>query len=86
MFAVILGGFIFKISIMEWLLCLIAFALVVTSELFNTAIEEAVNLAMPKINTKAKIAKDTAASGVLFSAMIAFIIGLCIFLPKILKG
>ena len=80
---VIIAGFIFKISLMEWMVCLLLFAIVISLELINTAIETTVDIAMPEINEKAKYAKDIAAGAVLFSAMISIIIGLIIFLPKI---
>ena len=80
---VIIAGFIFKISAMEWLVCLLLFAIVISLELINTAIETTVDIAMPDINEKAKYAKDIAAGAVLFSAIISVIVGLIIFLPKI---
>ena len=80
---VIIAGFIFKISAMEWMVCLLLFAIVISLELINTAIETTVDIAMPDINEKAKYAKDIAAGAVLFSAMISVIVGLIIFLPKI---
>ena len=80
---VIIAGFIFKISVMEWIVCLLLFAIVISLELINTAIETTVDIAMPEINEKAKYAKDIAAGAVLFSAIISVIIGLIIFLPKI---
>ena len=80
---VIIAGFIFKISAMEWIICLLLFAIVISLELINTAIETTVDIAMPDINEKAKYAKDIAAGAVLFSAIISVIIGLMIFLPKI---
>ena len=83
-FLVIVGGFYFRISVFEWLICLVFIALVISLELINTAIEETVNLAMPNIHPVAKIAKDVAASGVLISAIISVIVGFIIFLPKII--
>ena len=80
---VIIAGFIFKISAMEWIVCLLLFAIVISLELINTAIETTVDIAMPDINEKAKYAKDIAAGAVLFSAIISVIVGLIIFLPKI---
>ena len=80
---VIIAGFILKISAMEWIVCLLLFAIVISLELINTAIETTVDIAMPEINEKAKYAKDIAAGAVLFSAMISVIVGLIIFLPKI---
>ncbi len=80
--AVIVGGFFFKISIEEFLVCLVFIALVISLELVNTAIEDVVDIASPEIQPLAKRSKDVAAAGVLFSAIMSFIVGLIIFLPK----
>ena len=81
---VILGIFL-KIDEYEWIICIILFGVVVAGELFNTAIETAVDLAMPEINEKAKLAKDISAGAVLVIAIGAAISGLIIFIPKILE-
>ena len=79
---VVICGFIFKISYVEWLVCLVLIGLVIMAEFFNTALEYVVDLASPEIHPLAKIAKDTASAGVLMMAIISAIIGLIIFLPK----
>ena len=84
MILVIICGIIFKISLLEWLICISLFALVISAELFNTAIEITVDLAMPKINPKAKLAKDISAGAVLVTAFLSAIIGLIIFIPKLI--
>ena len=81
---VTIGGIIFHITRLEYFICLIFIALVISLELVNTAIEEAVDLASPEIHILAKRAKDVAAGAVLFASVIAFIVGCAIFLPKIL--
>lgn len=80
-----IGGMIFKITRTEYLICLTFVALVISLELVNTAIEEAVDLACPEINPKAKIAKDVAAAAVFFAACVASIVGLAIFVPNIIQ-
>ncbi len=85
MILVIIAGFVLKISAFEWIICIILFGLVIGSELFNTAIEETVDLAMPYRNDKAKLAKDISASAVLVIAISSAIIGTIIFLPKIME-
>lgn len=85
MILVILCGIIFKLETWEWIVCICLFALVIGGELFNTAIEIVVDLAMPKINDKAKKSKDIAAGGVLVLAIGSAIIGLIIFIPKIIN-
>ena len=51
--------------------------------MFNTAIEQTVDIAMPEKNEKAKIAKDVSAGEVLIVAISSAIIGLIIFIPKL---
>lgn len=82
---VVIMGLFFHINEREWITCIILFALVISAELFNTAIEEAVDLAMPNINNKAKLAKDVSAGGVLVLAIASALIGIIIFLPKIIN-
>lgn len=83
MIAVITAGLVFKINVMEWIACVILFGLVISLELINTAIETTVDIAMPEKNEKAKLAKDVAAGAVLISAIMAIVVGLIIFVPKI---
>lgn len=85
MILVIIAGFILKLSPMEWIICIILFGFVIALELINTAIELTVDLAMPEIHPKAKAAKDIAAAAVLVSATCSVIIGVIIFLPKIIN-
>ena len=54
------------------------------TEFFNTAIEYVVDLASPRIHPLAKAAKDTASAGVLIMAIISAVIGLLIFVPKLI--
>ena len=82
---VVVFGFFLKISYVEWLICLVLIGLVLMAEFFNTAIEYVVDLASPKIHPLAKAAKDTASAGVLMMAIISAIVGLVIFVPKLLE-
>lgn len=84
MILVIISGIMLKISKIEWIICIILFGLVISMELINTAIENTVDLITKEKNEKAKIAKDIAAGAVLVSAIASAIIGLIIFVPKIM--
>lgn len=84
MILVIIFGIMLKISKTEWIICIILFGLVISMELINTAIENTVDLITKEKNEQAKIAKDVAAGAVLVSAIASAIIGLIIFVPKIL--
>ena len=85
MVLVILAGIILKITKAEWIVCIFCIAMVISAELFNTSIETVVDLVMPYKNEKAKIAKDVAAAAVLVLAIASAIIGLMIFIPKIIN-
>ena len=84
MILVVLAGIILNISMWEWITCFILFGLVISLEMVNTAIEIVVDLVSPTFNDRAGRAKDIAAGAVLVNAIVAFIIGLLIFLPKVL--
>lgn len=70
-----------KLSRWEWLILIYAIGCVIIAEIFNTAIELAVDLAQPNFHPLAGMAKDVAAGAVLVTAIQAIIIGAIIFLP-----
>lgn len=86
MILVILAGVILKLTKIEWIICIILFGVVLTAELFNTAIEIVVDIVMPNKDERAKNAKDISAGAVLVVAISSAIIGLIIFVPKILEN
>jgi len=81
---VVVFGFYFQISIYEWIAVILCIGSVITSEIFNSAIEALTDLVSPDYNEKAGLVKDLAAGAVLISAIISAIIGLIIFIPKFL--
>ena len=83
MLLVIIAVFIFNISKIEWIICFILFAIVISAELFNTAIETIVDMITKEEDKRAKLAKDIAAAAVLIPAIFSALIGFIIFLPKI---
>lgn len=85
MICVIILGFVFKLTKTEWFICIIMISLVISAELFNTAIETIVDMISPEKNNKAKLAKDISAAAVLALAIGAAIIGAIIFIPKIIS-
>jgi diacylglycerol kinase len=77
-------GFVLDISHIEWLLIIFMIGFVMVTEAINTAIEIDIDLTSPNFHPYAKDTKDVAAGAVLISATISFIIGIVIFLPKVL--
>lgn len=76
-------GIFLKISVTEWLVCLVLFGLIMGLELVNTAIEAVVDLVTQERKPLAKTAKDTAAGAVLIAAIFAAVAGCIIFIPKL---
>lgn len=79
---VVFFGLLFCISPVEWMMCLLAFGLVMGAEMLNTAVETIVDLVSPEYHELAGKAKDIAAGAVLLSSIFAAIVGLIIFVPR----
>ena len=84
MILVILCGVLLDISLGEWITCILLFAMVIGAELFNTAIEAVVDMVSLEKSSQAKLAKDVSAGAVLVFAIASIIVGLIIFVPKII--
>ncbi len=80
---VIILGILLKISEIEWLFLILSSGMVIMAEAFNTAFEFDIDLTSPTFHPYAKDTKDVAAGAVLISVVVAVIIGLIIFLPKV---
>ncbi|MGB3005090.1 MAG: diacylglycerol kinase, partial [Chitinophagaceae bacterium] len=70
------------VSRLEIILLVIVTGLVWAAELFNTAIEKLIDFISIEKDSKIKFIKDVAAAAVLVAAVVAFIIGCLIFIPK----
>ena len=81
--SVILAGFYFQLSSLEWLAIFFAIGLVISLEIINSAIENIADFISPEKNDSIKKIKDLSAAGVLISALTALTIGLIIFIPKV---
>lgn len=80
----VIMAFIFKVSIIEWIILVLLIGAVLAAETINTTIENLVDMYTKEYDEKAKIVKDTAAGTVLILAITSAIIGLIIFIPKII--
>ena len=81
---VVIMAFILKVSIIEWIILVLLIGAVLAAETINTTIENLVDMYTKESDEKAKIVKDTAAGTVLILAITSAIIGLIIFIPKII--
>lgn len=83
-FAIILGG-ILKLSLVEFAILILTIFIVLICEVINTAIEKIVDLYTLEYNEIAKVVKDSAAGAVTLSAIMSVVIGIILFLPKIIN-
>jgi diacylglycerol kinase len=82
---VIVAGIIFSISAIEWLILIIIISLVLSAEIFNTAIEKLCDLFTSGwLLHEIKVIKDISAGAVAILSLAAIIIGLIIFIPYML--
>lgn len=79
-----IASFIFQVSIAEWVVLVLTIGLVLALELLNTAIERTVDLVTKDYLELAKHAKDAAAGAVFVMSIFSVVIGVSIFLPKLL--
>ena len=78
-------GFVMEISPIEWTVQLLTIGLVLVAEALNTGIEKIANFVQPNFDKQIGVIKDIAAGAVAFAALLAFAIGLIIYLPKFIS-
>lgn len=71
------------LSRLEWVVIVLAIALVWMAEFINTALEAVVDLASPNLHPLAKVGKDVAAAAVLVGALTAAVVGALILGPPL---
>ncbi|MDD4879165.1 MAG: diacylglycerol kinase [Candidatus Omnitrophica bacterium] len=77
--AVIILGLVVGLSPVEFILLLSAITLVIVAEMFNTALELAVDMFTKEFHHMAKLAKDIAAGCVFVTSVYAVVVGYLIF-------
>ena len=83
---VVILGFLLLVDRLEWLWLLLAILVVFSAEFLNTVTEAVTDLlGEHHYDVNVKKAKDVAAGGVLITAIFAVLVGLIIFLPRIIK-
>ena len=81
---VVLEAILLRVSKVEWLLVSIAIAMVIALEIVNSAIERISDRIEARVDLDIALIKDASAAGVLVSVLAAAIIGVSIFLTRIL--
>lgn len=83
--AALIACYLLSAAAWEWMLVILCVTTVIAFETLNTAVEYVVDLVSPEWHPLAKKAKDAAAGAVLVAAIGAVAVGLCLFLPKIIR-
>lgn len=83
--AVLVAGWLLHVPANQWPWLIVAICAVIAAECVNTAVEYICNLVVgTKFDINVKHAKDAAAGAVLVSAIMAALIGLLVFIPRLL--
>lgn len=82
--AVILLGYFYNVSSVEWAILLLCIGVVMLAEISNTAIEVLCDKIQPEYDDEIKIVKDIAAASVLIVSLVSAVIGVVILLPYLL--
>ncbi len=80
---ILLAGFYFNISTIEWLIQTLAIGLVLVAESLNTGIEKLADFVHPDYHKKIGFIKDVSAGSSGIAAIISLIIAGIIYIPKI---
>jgi diacylglycerol kinase (ATP) len=82
---VVIAGFVFRISAYEWIAVTIVIGMVLCAEAINSSLERTADFVKAERDDRKRDIKDLGAAAVLLTAIAAAIVGLIIFLPKILS-
>ena len=81
---VIILGFKLHVDKFEWLILILCIGLVFVTEILNTSIEKLADVVDPNWNVHIGHVKDYGAAAVLVAAGTSLVIGLVIFVPKVM--
>jgi len=79
----LIAAVVFRLERWEWIALVLTIALVLVLEAVNTALEDAVSLASPNLDPRAKAAKDVSAAAVLIAALASVAVGMVLFGPRL---
>jgi diacylglycerol kinase len=82
---VIVLAIILKLDVLSWPILLLCIGLVMTAELFNSAIETLFRGLPPEVQERSWKALDIAAGAVLVASIIAAIVGCFVLVPALLR-
>ena len=79
----IMLGILLRINLWEWCVVLLSIGIVISAELMNAAIERLADRITKEKDPLIGQAKDLAAGAVLIVSLVALVLGMIIFLPKL---
>lgn len=79
------AGLAVGFEMLEMAILVLTISAVLTAELMNTSIETVVDMVAPNQNEMARVAKNVAAGAVLVCATGSVLVGLFLFIPRILQ-
>lgn len=82
---VIVSAIILKLDVLSWCILLLCIGLVITAELFNSAVETLFRGLPSDVQDRSWKALDIAAGAVLCACMIAAIVGCIVLVPAVLR-
>jgi len=77
-------SFYLEITKVEWMFVLLSSTLVFVSEAINTAVEKTLDFIKTEQDKRIEVIKDISAGFVLIAAINAVVVGVIVFLPKLL--
>lgn len=78
------AAFLLPLSSMERVSVVLTIGIVLSLELFNSAMEWLMDVLQPEYHESVKVVKDMAAAAVLVASLFAALVGVVIFLPHVL--
>ncbi|MBQ2946856.1 MAG: diacylglycerol kinase [Bacilli bacterium] len=79
----VIMGFAYRINGLEWILIIFMLGFILAVELINTAIEAACDAISKEYNSLIKIAKDCGSGATFIIFIVAILLNIIIFFPKI---
>lgn len=79
----IVMGFVYRVNGLEWILIICILGIILAVEVLNTAIEATCDAITKEYNSFIKIAKDCGSAATFIIFIVALILNVIIFLPKI---